>query len=260
VQPKQVRAALQLWPLRLQPRPLGLNRIWLGVEYFLERAAKNTLSILAVLTVALVAFLLWKALFLRALAIEAIAVPRQLAENGYTAEVAAQRLRDALNRFAYDADEARQGPTLLMPAEIVNIVVPSIGISLETIAASIRTFLHMDNRQTLSGELVVDKAQLRLRLRLSGKELVRDLQGPLENPDQLMEKAAPTVFENVDPYRVVQWWHKKDPEKSIERANEFIAKWPSSPFVQGAHLIIGTVHYRKERWNEPRRNLARYSK
>ena len=98
-----------------------------------------------------------------------------LAENGYTADVAAQRLHDALNKVVEDAHTRKKdtavapqsdhrdtadfeaqmlhnalkkfvegahtkGPAIALQADLPSIVVPTIGLSLETIAADIRTF------------------------------------------------------------------------------------------------------------------------
>ena len=77
-----------------------------------------------------------------------IAVPRTLAEAGYTADVAAQRLHDALNKVVEVASE--KGPRVALQADLPNVVVPGVGLSLETIAADIRALFHITGRWNIS--------------------------------------------------------------------------------------------------------------
>src|SRR6266480_5887404 len=56
-----------------------------------------------VAAVAWIVFVLITSVTERTTAIEPISVPKSLAESGYTPDVAAQRLRDAMNRYAKKA-------------------------------------------------------------------------------------------------------------------------------------------------------------
>src|SRR5262249_40309002 len=81
------------------PRPQRFWRdIWNSIVWYGKRARSVLLSISAVLTVVLVFAFLFKALIGRQLSIEPISVPKTLAEDGYTPEVAARQFREALNR------------------------------------------------------------------------------------------------------------------------------------------------------------------
>jgi hypothetical protein len=66
--------------------------------------ATVVLSLVGVFTFAIIAALLWQAPRQKTIAIAPIAVPRMLADNGYTAEVAAQRLHDALDKALDEAN------------------------------------------------------------------------------------------------------------------------------------------------------------
>jgi hypothetical protein len=74
-------------------QPIGV--IWNAVGKFVLHAG--------LLAFALIGVLLWKAHTQKTIAIAPISVPKMLAENGYTADVAAQRLNDALNKVVKDA-------------------------------------------------------------------------------------------------------------------------------------------------------------
>ena len=75
--------------------------------------ATAVLSLASVLTFTFIAALLWDDLTEKTIAISPIAVPRMLVENGYTADVAAQRLQDALKKVAEDAHD-EQGTEVLL--------------------------------------------------------------------------------------------------------------------------------------------------
>src|SRR3954454_1369997 len=74
--------------------------------------------------------------------IQPIAMPKPLAEAGYSPEVAARRLRDALDRLA-DAAATAGGRALAisMHGEAPEIVVPTVGVSLSTVATYLQRFL-----------------------------------------------------------------------------------------------------------------------
>jgi hypothetical protein len=92
------------------------------------------------------AFLI-RALTQRQLYIEPVSVPNSLAAIGYTPEVAAGRLRAALTRVIAAANSIQQAPDVALRGDQPDIVEPSVGISLDTIAAGIRTFLPVSRRQ-----------------------------------------------------------------------------------------------------------------
>jgi hypothetical protein len=107
----------------------------MAIAAFWKELAAFVLSVASVCAVAIIAVLLWKALTQKTIAIAPISVLKTVAENGYTADVAAQRLRDALNKVVEDAKTRKNGPEVALQADLLSIVVPTIGLSLETIAA-----------------------------------------------------------------------------------------------------------------------------
>jgi len=162
--------------------------------------ATAVLSLASVLTFMFIAALLWDDLTEKTIAISLIAVPRMLVENGYTADVAAQRLPDALKKVAEDAHD-EQGTEVLLQADLPSIVVPTIGLSLETIASDIRTYFQIARRRNVSGELTIAQKQLWLRLRIDGRDIFTSDKGVNpERPDDLLAPAAEKVFELADPY------------------------------------------------------------
>jgi hypothetical protein len=197
------------------------------------------------------AFFLWKTLTQKTIAIAPISVPKMLAENGYSAEVAAQRLHDALNKVVRDAHTRKNGPEVALQADLPSIVVPTIGLSLETIAADIRTFFHIKGRWRGSSQL--HKSSFWLRLRINGRDFFASPKGvDPERPDELLAPAAEKVFERVDPYIAAASLSERDPGKCLEIARRIIANGPETdPIVPWAHNLVGLVRRRWPRSGKP---------
>src|SRR5262249_50835938 len=112
------------------------------------------------------------------LLIEPISVPQSLEQNGYTPQVAAQRLRDALNEYMakaqvplpgeYLAEQVSTQGLVSLQGEKPEIVVPTVGLSVETLGTAARTALRIESRKTISGEFTFDHGQLWLTLRVNG--------------------------------------------------------------------------------------------
>jgi hypothetical protein len=122
-------------------------------------------------------------------------------------------------------------------------VVPAVGLSLETIAADIRTFFHIPGRWNISGEFTIAQKQLRLRLRMSGRDFFTSPDGvDPERPDDLLAPAAEKVFELADPYIAAASLFHRDPGKYLERARRIISDRPErDPIVPWAHVLVGTI-------------------
>jgi hypothetical protein len=186
---------------------------------------------------------LWEALTKKTIAIAPISVPKLRAESGYTADVAAQRLHDALNKVVEEAIMMKNGPEVALQADLPSIVVPTIGLSLETIAADIRTFFHIKGRWNISGELTIAQKQLWLRLRMNGRDFFTSINGvDQEHPDDLLTPAAEQVFELADPYIAAASFYRRDPSKCLEKARGIIADRPEKdPIVPWAHNLVGLI-------------------
>jgi Flp pilus assembly protein TadD len=210
--------------------------IWNAVATFV-------LQLAGILAFALIGVLLWKALTQKTIAIAPISVPKTVAESGYTADVAAQRLRDALNKVVEDAKTRKNGPEVALQADLPSIVVPTIGLSLETVAADIRTFFHIPGRWNISGELTITQKQLWLRLRMNGRDFYTSANGvDPERPDDLLAPAAEKVYELADPYIAAASLRYRDPDKSLVIARRIIADGPETDqSVPWAHNLVGNI-------------------
>ncbi len=227
-------------------------RVCTAIAAFWKELAAFVLSVASVCAVAIIIVLLWKALTQKTIAVAPIAVPRMLAENGYTADVAAQRLHDTLNKFVEDAQTRWKAPEVALQADLPSIVVPAIGLSLETIAADIRTFFYIARRSNISGELTIVQKQLWLRLRMNGQDFFTSPNGvDPEHPDELFATAAEKVFELADPPIAASSLSERDPGKSLEIARQIIASRPETDqSVPWAHTLVAYILSRQHKTDE----------
>jgi tetratricopeptide (TPR) repeat protein len=133
--------------------------------------------------------------------IEPLSVPKALADRGYSSDVAAQRFRDAMTGFAASVNTHMKQSEVALHAELPNIVVPTVGISLDAVMASVRTLFRSTRSQSLGGEFTIDHDQLWLRLGLNGLEFYSSKQGgDPEKPDELLIAAVPEAMKKTQPY------------------------------------------------------------
>jgi hypothetical protein len=151
-------------------------RIWWEHTLLLWKALSSfALSLSAMIVVIVVTTLLIQGLIRRTVAIEPISVPKELADKGYIPEVAARRLRDAVHTFVTKSETSMKGPEIALHGDVPDIVVPTVGISIDSITKAMRGFLQSNRHRSISGEFTIADGLLWLRLRLDGVSTTRPL-------------------------------------------------------------------------------------
>jgi Flp pilus assembly protein TadD len=187
----------------------------------------------------------------RTVVIETISVPRRLEHNGFTGEVAAKRLRDAVVSRIKTLKTHMKAPDVRLLGDEPTIVVPAIGVSLDSIVAMMRTFFYSSYRRNISGDLTLSANKLWLRLRLNGQLFyVSPGSDNSDAPDQLFDAAAQRIVERSFPYLYASDLYYKDPEKALEAAKDGIAELsPSDEEVPWLYNLEGLVYLHKN-WLE----------
>jgi tetratricopeptide (TPR) repeat protein len=245
-----------VWLSRSLPRPSrsGAMALWKNLSTF-------ALNLLWITIVVAIAAVLIDALARRTTEIAPIDVPKALVERGYSPEVAGRRLRDGMNRYIDAAltETDMRNPIISMRGEIPDIVVPTVGISIGTIASSIRSFFGGGRRRVISGEVTVADDVLWLRLRLDGREFHRSPKGIAPaDVDALFEAAILSILEVTEPYLAMWavWEYKKDAEKALEMATRIIARMPESDEnVVRAYNLQGIILLNREQYPEAKNAL-----
>jgi len=187
--------------------------------------------------------------------IQPISVPKSLADDGLTPEVAARRLHDAMNALLFDASYiGGQKKQVSLGGDLPEIVVPTVGMSLSTLAAYVRMFLNLSSRTMISGEVVVSEKKASLVLRLSAREIYRSSEPiPLDRLDKLWSEAAETVLRHISPYHVALSVYDTKPDEAVDIANFLIRYYPATDEnVAWAHVILGMHHRDYQRYMKAR--------
>ena len=243
----------------------SLTGIWPAVKSFSSGCYNIFSRLLWLFVVIVVATIVVQGLTQHATVIEPISVPKSLADSGYTPEVAGRRLRDAIFQFATTLNTVPKNPDgqsntsesnfgvsgFTLQGDLPNIIVPTVGISLDAVVTTMRSLLHSTRSKSISGEFTIKDKLLWLHLRIDGDELYVSANGvDPEKPDELLQKAVPNILEIVQPYDFALAQHKKDPGNSLETVTEIIDRIPKTdPSLASLYNLKGNIY--RERHNNP---------
>jgi tetratricopeptide (TPR) repeat protein len=147
-----------------------------------------------------------------------IQVPTKLAGAGLSPDVVALRLLDQVVLVQNTVAAERLGQQRLELADAQpDFNVPIAGLSLRSLATLLRSVLGTPSKR-ITGEIVLEKEQLKLRLRLAGRGLIADIDGvPADEVDQLLAHAAPEIWRVIQPR--LHAWHvaQTEPDQSVVR-------------------------------------------
>jgi tetratricopeptide (TPR) repeat protein len=236
-----------------------LQRCWKIASSFV---ISSILGLAAILTVVVITHLFYEALFETSVVIEPISVPKDMEPAGYTPDVAALHLIDAMEKYVVRAHTGGTGPQLALRKDQADFTLPNVGLSFKTVVAQIRAFIPIVRSQNISGEIVRVGEKLRLRLRRNAM-LIYDSESPdavdTKDPKDakvlkealkaLFDGAALRVFAVTHPYFEAVANSDKNPEAASELAKKFIAEkrsdWPLDQDVGWTHNLLGLLLYEK---------------
>ncbi len=87
--------------------------------------------------------------------LEPLSVPKVLDEAGFSSKVATYRLLDAIRAVQSGGRTTMHQTAVDTPADLSGVVIPKAGISVDSVAASLRTILPGGWRHEVSGEFIV---------------------------------------------------------------------------------------------------------
>jgi cytochrome c-type biogenesis protein CcmH/NrfG len=185
--------------------------LWEGIYSFVFRVAPLLLA-------AAFLMLLLREMRRDDIEIAPIQVPAKLAESGVSPDVVALRLLDQVVLVQNTLTAERLGlQRLELAGDQPDFNVPIAGLSLRALATLLRSVFDTPSRR-ISGEIVMEKDHLKLRLRLAGHGVVADIDGaPADSVDQLLARAAPEVWRVIQPRLYA--WHmaQTEPDQTVVR-------------------------------------------
>jgi tetratricopeptide (TPR) repeat protein len=247
-----VAQAISVW--------IKLKAIFQAAAGWIARSASlsNIMALSWIIIFVVIGVLIAQDLARDVVTIEPIAVPKTLADNGYTPEVASHRLRDAINHYAgvNRAASLIEQLNIAPSDELPDFVIPQIGLSLNAVVSSIRSVLHYGSGRRISGELILHD-KLALRLRVDGQHIYSS-GFDAENPDDLLASAMPAVMEKIQPYIAALAFYRDHPEQAVEKAEDIIARSEESDAnVQLAYMLKGNYFYDHGNYAEAERWLRK---
>jgi tetratricopeptide (TPR) repeat protein len=210
-------------------------------------ATKWLLRVIAALTFLGFIYLLYQALVPWSVVIQPISVPKDMADKGFTPDVAALHLLEAVTRYAEHVRTSGAGPKFALHLDPADFVLPSVGLSFKAVVAQIRALLPIrGNRgnQIISGEITRADGKLRLLLR-KNEAVIHDSSERADDLKALFDNGALGVFAGTRPYFEAIAKSEKNPEVAFELANRIIADGPSRDDVTWARNLLGLLLYQK---------------
>jgi len=230
---------------------------WETANQWWTFVVKGVLGLAAILTFAVITNLFYEALVRRSVVIEPISVPKDMEAVGYTPDVAALQLLDAMEKYVVRAHTGGTGPKLALHKDRADFALPNVGVSFKAVVAQIRTFIPTGRSQNISGEIMRVGEKLGLRLRKNAVVIYEsespggvDAKDLKEALSALFDGAALGVFAATDPYFEAVANSDKNPEAASELAKKIIAEQPSDQNVGWAHNLLGLLLYHKGKFDD----------
>ena len=216
----------------------------------LSKSGSTLLDFLTRLLVVLVAVALIaigaSELFRKEVVIEPLAVPKPLTDLGFSSEVAATRLMDAIRALQSETTTSKQHLGARPEADTADVVVPGVGISLKSAVRYLRAVLSLPETR-VSGEFVCAETgcpsdSLILRLRVTDRK-TQVVTLPTLNSDGLdsyFDSAARAILLRTDPYVVAKHIYLDEPDTAHAIALRVIREKPEER--KWALNLIGLIH------------------
>ncbi len=217
-----------------------------------------------VLFLGLVLFLITLAIYFafsrNQIVIETITVPKPLLAIGYTEEVAAHRLSDAIKEIEQAVWVRRPALEVLTEAQQVDIKIPEVGTLFDT-ALYYAKVMFSNQDTTVAGEFICGSADcgladVYLRLRVFGERpttvnlpAIRDAPG-IAWEDHYFRQAALGVLSEVQPYFVAAYYIDRDPGQTRRIARSILRAEQDAKNEALVYNMIGVSHLHEGRYDD----------
>lgn len=239
-----------------QPSPA--SRLLDGLEYIRKLVAS---LLLTVMTVAIVATVI-QATTRRSILIDAISVPKDLSDRGFTSGAAAQQIADELTLIWKTSATSKRFGLGTSEATLPKIEVPGMSLSIDGLLYYFRDLFGCVDTK-IAGEITIDappsgtategskpaKAKFNLRLRIADKGFVYSAREPTDDLQVLFKSSALPLMEQIDPYIAgLTYLHQKD-FIGATRMAEFQLRTGAVDDRQWARNLLGLIAENQKRWD-----------
>jgi tetratricopeptide (TPR) repeat protein len=130
----------------------------------------------------------------------------------------------------------------MQQADLMDVVVPSVGISVQKLFTWIGSYFKNKRHRNISGEFTIENGLLFLTLRLDGRPFYTSPQGAdRDRPANLLADAAAEALHTTVPYFFAVLRSDSDPSLSLRITNSIITASPGSLEAKFAHNLRGNI-------------------
>ncbi|MBN9563558.1 MAG: tetratricopeptide repeat protein [Alphaproteobacteria bacterium] len=178
-------------------------------------------------------------------------MPKVLDEAGFSSKVATYRLLDAIRAVQGTSRTTMHQTAVGTPADLSGVVIPKAGISVDSVAASLRSILPGGWRHEISGEFTAAGSRLDLLLRLNGRKLFSASDAGPDAADRLIALGALIVVANIQPYVAASYLYETNKIAAFAAAAQIIAALPpNDENVARAYNLEGLIAQDQGRMDE----------
>ncbi|MGY6126835.1 tetratricopeptide repeat protein (plasmid) [Paraburkholderia strydomiana] len=147
-----------------------------------------------------------------------------------SSEVVTRQLRDVVQEIHISARTSSAKSSVDLSENAINIVIPKVGISVDTVATSIRSLLPGTLQHEISGEVTqTDAGVLNLRLRVNGNVFFYETCSGPDAIAMLIKHGASKLIFETEPYIAALWIYRDghgDTKEAEAIADRLIAAYP----------------------------------
>lgn len=243
-----------------------------GVISIVERIVALTARAFWIVAGVVLAVILMIEINDRAVIIEEISVPAELADRGYTPSVVAHQLLEEWRVIDETALTTRRRREIGLGSGRVDLAVPGFNLSLNTIVDYLKNLIGAP-RERVRGGIVAIQSQApecaegcyTMFLSLEGRSVRRlSLTAPATlGVEEIIRRSSRAMMEELDPYLLANFYYSADPAREPARESEMlrlidvVLAEPPARDDPWALTLLGVYHNRNQRWAEALTHLDR---
>jgi tetratricopeptide (TPR) repeat protein len=216
----------------------ALGRLWRQLDLkvaddWLSMVLGILLRIAGIILLIFTLMITWRIINAKGYVIAAMEVPELLEQSGYTGQVVAIHLHDAIKAIKEEAESIKEDELVLEDGdqEMLEVSVMGFQVSIKSIAYHLGQLLGRKQKQ-ISGEIVQSGDKLRYVLRFTDFPAAR-LESQIQDGDlaaamdDLLRQAALKLLEYTDPYRLaIIRYREENYDQALEVIRKIIAERP----------------------------------
>jgi len=200
------------------------------------------LSIFFFLTAIALSVIIVRQLTTNSVVVEPISVPDTLAKQGYTPKIFGQRIVDEIFKIQREATTIKERRGLMPEWSQLDFEMPGAGLSIKAIGRIIKESLGIPGTR-ISGEVVMENQEFRLRLRVNGGRHTAEVPPlPAEKLGDMVHRGAQETVKTIDPFLLASYFHAINNQAAMMEmikyclANDLVQDDPWANNLWGIHL------------------------